>query len=74
MTNAIETLKAKSRTQTTSILIEGLTMLESKYDQLQPHEFMVRACLFDVIEEREGEEFIDYILDCFDSGEKIKLN
>lgn len=61
MNTTIETIKTRIRTQSTDTILSCVMNIGG--GQVSTEERIVRACLLDVYQEREGEEAIDALLD-----------
>lgn len=59
--SAVEVLKDRIRLEPTPVLLDGLRALRGRV--LGESERMVRACLLDVYQEREGEPAVEALLD-----------
>lgn len=57
----IDTIKARIRTQSTKTIVQCI--YEIGGGNITEDQRLVRACLLDVYEEREGEDALDLILD-----------
>lgn len=55
-------IKEKAAEKETAVLVQCLIGLEAK-TQLEEHERLVRAAICDAIEDKEGVEFIEALLD-----------
>ena len=72
----IETIKEFTRSQSIELLIATLTQMESaaevketrsgfRYKAFTNDEKLSRAIMLDIIEERNGEEFVDQLIETF---------
>lgn len=61
MNAAIETIKTQIRTQDTDTILSCIMQIGG--GQVDTKERMVRACLIDIYEEREGQDATDTLLD-----------
>ena len=61
-TELIKALKDRIRTQPTKLIVESIELIGGGYD-VSENERRIRACLFDIYEEREGEDAVDALMD-----------
>lgn len=66
---SIETIKNKIRNQSTDEILQAIAAIGGGYD-IPEEQKLVRACLYDVIEEREGSEAVEMLIEQM-SGEAI---
>jgi hypothetical protein len=60
---AIEALKDRAREQPTLTLVEAVTLIGTVGPETTNEAKMARAAMLDVIEEREGAQFVDDLTD-----------
>jgi predicted nucleotide-binding protein (sugar kinase/HSP70/actin superfamily) len=66
VSNAIDILKARARREETVTLVEAVTMIGIVGPATTNEAKMSRAAMLDVIEEREGEQFVTDLLDAIE--------
>jgi hypothetical protein len=62
---AIETMRAKARTQDTETLIEAVGLIGGTHT-ISDESKLARAVMLDVIEEREGAELVEELMDALE--------